>query len=390
MKIAYLTANFGLISETFIKDLALGITAQNQTVKIICNQNFSLNSDRLDIEEINFLGLDSIFSKVFFRINNLCGNPRKINNYKIKIEQANKSLLPGLKKYQPDVAYIDFGTVAALVCSTLESLSIPFVVHFHGADITSSLNDLAYREKLQQVFNSASAIIVASKHIRRLLVLEGASPDKIHLVRLGINLEGLTPISWKERKLLPPSVVFLGRLTPKKHPVALIEAFALVKQQVANAHLSIIGDGTEMPRVQQRIEKLKLKDSVKLYGALPRDKALPIVNQHWVFAQHSVTANTGDQEGFGISLAEAAALELPIVSTLHNGIPEQVIDGKTGLLVKEFDYESMAECIIKLLTNPDLAEQMGYVGNKHITKLCQTQERNNKVYKILTSVFHSS
>lgn len=79
-----------------------------------------------------------------------------------------------------------------------------------------------------------------------------------------------------------------------------------------------------------------------------------------------MTARSGDQEGFGISLAEAAALELPVVSTLHNGIPEQVINGETGFLVREHDYEAMAERLVHLLGTPDKAEKMGMAGSENI------------------------
>ena len=138
-----------------------------------------------------------------------------------------------------------------------------------------------------------------------------------------------------------------------------------------------------MAKVQKRIKSLKLEDSVKLCGALPHQEALSIINQHWLLAQHSVIALNGDQEGFPVGLAEGSALELPIVSTYHSGIPEQVIDGETGFLVREFDYETMAERMIKLLTNPDLAEQMGKAGRENITKICNTKRRVQQILDLL-------
>lgn len=389
MKIAYISANFGLISETFVTDLAENLNKSGQLIRIFSNSNSYSRNTNLEIDVVRFLTVSSLVDKLGCRIDKIFGKRGEFWTYQRQLKQAQKSLLPVLKEYQPDVAYIDFGTVAVLSYSVLEQLNIPFVVHFHGADITSALNNLTYREELKKVFKTASALIVASNHIRRLLVLESAPSENIHVVRYGINLEGLVPKPWNERKSIPPSVVFLGRFTPKKHPVALVEAFALVKRQVPEAQLSMIGDGSEMPRVKQRIEKLGLEDSVKLYGALPRAEALPIVNQHWVFAQHSVTAPSGDQEGFGISLAEAAALELPIVSTLHNGIPEQVVDEKTGFLVREFDYETMAECIIKLLSNPDLAERMGKYSRQNIGEICQKNQRITYINDILISASKS-
>lgn len=386
MRIVYLASDFKIVSETFISDLVEGL-AKAQPVTVVCNSLARKTiAEHYTINQVSFLSLTSIFDRLQYRLNSVFSSFGTARNYQIRLNHAYQTLTPLLRRHQPDVAYIDYGTVSALVRSALQTLNIPFIVHFHGADITSALNNLDYRQELQQVFRDASALIVASDHVRRLLVLEGASPDKVHVVRYAINLEGLSPIPWSERRKLSPSVVFLGRLTPKKHPVALVEAFARVNQQVPDAQLSIIGDGSEMPRVKKRIEKLGLKDSVKLYGTLLRTEALPIVNQHWVFAQHSVTASSGDQEGFGISLAEAAALDLPVVSTLHNGIPEQVIDGKTGFLVREFDYETMADHLVKLLLNADLAAQMGQAGRANISLLCQTDERVQKIIKLLQTI----
>ncbi|MEM9219190.1 MAG: glycosyltransferase [Cyanobacteria bacterium P01_F01_bin.150] len=383
MKIAYIVSDFGLVSETFVQDLVTGLSNSSQTVTVICNQSSTSKHHSCTVKPASFMGLDSLGDRIGLRVDRLFEHKGPYRTYQRHLKHAHCQLLPVLKQVQPDVAYIDYGTVAALARLPLQSLNIPFVVHFHGADVTSNLNNPAYRQELQKVFHKASALIVASDHVRRLLVLEGASPEKIHVVRLGINLEGISPMPWEQRKQFPPSIVFLGRFTPKKHPVALIEAFALVKKNVPEAQLSMIGDGSEMARVKQRIEKYGLDESVKLYGALPRAEALAIANQHWIFAQHSVTAATGDQEGFGISLAEAAALGLPIVSTLHNGIPEQVIHTKTGFLAREFDYEMMTEYLVKLLVSPDKAQKMGTLGCRNIGDICKVQERIFKVLNIM-------
>ena len=386
MKIAYIVKDFGLPSETFVSDLAFGLAKTNGQITILCNQHVGKTSNFYLIEEINYLILSSIFDRLAFRIDKLFGKRGEFRNFKRCQKHAYKRLLPAFKKHQPDVAYIDFGTVAVLARDALQEFNIPFVVHFHGSDISSALNNPAYREEIQGIFRDASALIVPSYHIQRLLVLEGAPAEKIRLVRIAPNLEGLVPATWSDRTSKNPSIAFLGRFTPKKNPIALLEAFTLVKQQVPNAQLTMIGDGPEMSRVKQRIEQLGLSNSVILHGTLPRSKALPIVNQHWLLAQHSATPSSGDQEGFPVVLTEAAALQLPIVSTLHSGIPEQVIDGKTGFLVREFDYEAMAERIIKLLQNPDLAELMGKAGRENISQMCQMERRVNQIQEILASV----
>ncbi|MCB9079915.1 MAG: glycosyltransferase [Anaerolineaceae bacterium] len=389
MKIAYLVKDYGLISETFITDLIEGLAKTDHDLVILANDATSVPPLPVKLEKTGFLVPRSIIDKLSYRINRLRGSVGEQNIYHRQRRYAQHCLKPNFEKYAPDVAYIDYGPVAAFTWPTLVELGIPFVVHFHGSDITSALNNTIYRQELQQVFAHAAALIVASNHVRRLLVLEGAPPGKIHVVRYGLNLADLEPLSWVERQQHPPSIIFLGRFTPKKHPVALIEAFALVKQEVAEAQLSLIGAGLEMDRVKRRIEQRQLSDSIKLYGALPHEEALPILNRHWIYAQHSVTAPSGDQEGFGISLAEAAALELPVVSTLHNGIPEQVIDGETGFLVSEFDYETMARRIVQLLQDIELAKRMGQCGSRHIRQICSIERRVAAITTILADAAKS-
>jgi colanic acid/amylovoran biosynthesis glycosyltransferase len=219
--------------------------------------------------------------------------------------------------------------------------------------------------------------------MRRLLVLLGADENKIRVIRIGIDVASIKPMAWEERIKKGPSIVFLGRLTEKKHPIALLYAFNIVLTKIPEAKLTIIGDGPLKNEVVNTIKRLNLENSVSLLGSLPREKSFPILNAHWVFAQHSVTSKTGDKEGYALSPAEAAAHELPVVSTLHNGIPEHVIDGHTGYLVPEFNYEAMAEKLIYLLQNPKDAEKMGKAGRMNIEKLNNQQQRIASIKSLL-------
>ena len=114
-----------------------------------------------------------------------------------------------------------------------------------------------------------------------------------------------------------------------------------------------------------------------------RQEALDIVQSHWVFCQHSVTASDGDQEGFGLSPAEAALLGMPVISTVHNGIPEHVEDGKAGILTREWDIEGMADAMIRLAQNPELRNSMGTKGRENILGLCAPETRSNAIQALL-------
>lgn len=383
MKIGYFSHTSISPSETFIYDLFTGLQNKGLDITYYCGKISDPNSSINSIIYTGYAeeGLNNSF--LAYKLGQITGgNGFK---YKNRVQQhysynaLNKKLIQ-----KPDVAYVDYATSAVLLIDYFKEHRIPFVVHVHGYDITSATNDPVYLEKLKQVFIEAKFIVAASHYIRKLLVLLGCENKKIRVIRYGINVDDISPLAWSERKQSEPSVIFLGRLTAKKNPFALLQAFKIVKEKVPQSKLTIIGDGELKLQVQERIKALDLTSSVNMMGVLSREESFPILNQHWVYAQHSVTANSGDQEGFAISLAEAAAHELPVVSTLHNGIPENVLDGETGYLVKEFDYEAMADKIIELLQNPDLAEEMGKAGRKHIQQLCNPQRRIEQIAALFT------
>lgn len=84
------------------------------------------------------------------------------------------------------------------------------------------------------------------------------------------------------------------------------------------------------------------------------------------FVQHSITAINGDQEGTPVAILEASAAGLPVISTFHAGIPDVIINEETGLLVNEHDVEGMAQKMILLLQNNELAKTLGKNGKERI------------------------
>ena len=84
------------------------------------------------------------------------------------------------------------------------------------------------------------------------------------------------------------------------------------------------------------------------------------------YVQHSVVSFTGDKEGTPVSILEASAAGLPVVSTVHAGIPDVIVNNESGLLVDEFDVDSMANNMIILFENRKLAQKFGNNGKLFI------------------------
>ncbi len=382
MKIAYFTQNPVSISETFFSFLVTGLSEKtgndgiihvvgSKTGKQLIENTFFSNFN------LNFLGLRLLYEF----------EERSGLNSDLALSWAQRTAskrLAKLKRFgMPDVAHVEYGNTAIRVYKYLVDNKIPFVVHYHGKDASAEFISPTYTRESSKVFDSANFVITASEHVKRLLVIRGCDESKIRVIRYGIETDKLQPISWDERFKSNPSLVFLGRLTEKKNPLALIHAFKLVLDKIPAAQLTIIGKGKLEGEIKNRVQQLGIADAVSLLGSMPQSEALKIVNQHWVFTQHNVTAVDGDQEGYSLAPAEAAALELPVVSTLHNGIPEHVVDGVTGYLVREFDYQSMADKIVDLLNDRDRMRAFGKAGRQNIQKLNDPQNRLSQIYNLL-------
>ncbi|MCW8896637.1 MAG: glycosyltransferase [Flavobacteriales bacterium] len=384
IKLGYFTQALFGVSETFVFDLVKALSNdENIDFTYVSKHEKSLQAEfSINNLTVNFSHKYISWLIRWYKINELLGRDGSSAKMNLKKWLALKALTKKVTK-KFDVAFIEFADTAILLMDYLDQQKTPFIVHVHGHDITSSLNDKAYSEELMILFKKAAFFIAASEYMKRRLVLLGCDENKIKVIRLGIDSKHIEPIPWSEKIKLSPSIIFLGRLTDKKHPIALLHAFKIVLQEIPEATLSIIGDGKLKNEVVTTINNLSLNESVKLYGALPREKSYSILKSHWIYAQHSVTPINGDTEGFAISLAEAALHELPVVSTIHNGITENVIDGKTGYLVPEYNYEAMADKIIYLIKNPIVAEEMGKAGKEHILNLCNPTTRIKAIKSLI-------
>ncbi len=384
IEVGYFTQADIKVSTTFIYDLIKGLKA-NQDLEVSCfngglDKNTSFNSKSI--------GFNKKYERWIYRLSHfsiLFGRSKESFILWVKQALTFRLLSQNIDK-KFDVAYVDFSTTAVLLMHYFRKNKVPFIVHVHGYDITSELNNKAYHTELTKLFDCADKFIAASQYMKRRLILLGCDASKINVINLGVESSNIKLMDWDDKRKIEPSIIFLGRLTPKKSPIALIHSFKIVKDNIPSAQLSIIGDGPLKSEVEKLIKILNLEKSVRFYGALNREDSFPIMRKHWVYAQHSVTPISGDTEGFAISLAEAALHELPVVSTIHNGITENVIDGVTGFLVPEYDYEQMAEKIIELMQDANLAARMGKAGRNHVLNSFQPKVRIELIKNLLFEV----
>ena len=269
-----------------------------------------------------------------------------------------------LKKHNIDVVLAEYGTTGAEVYEACRYANIPLVVHFHGRDCTAYDNLKNYGERYKKMFAYASSVIAVSHDMERRLVILGCPKEKLvyapctpdpKFASLNASLEKI-------------QFCFCGRFTDKKAPYATLLAFRKVLDKYPEAKLVMAGDGPLLNASKNIAKIIGAGDNVIFTGAITPARYQQILLESRAYVQHSITADDGDMEGTPVSVMEASAAGIPVISTFHAGIPDVIVDGKTGLLCKELDVESMAVNMLRLASDKEFALCLGAAGKKRMAE----------------------
>ncbi len=289
-----------------------------------------------------------------------------------------------------------FGVEGVYALPIARRLKIPLVTTFHGFDATTTRlalltaghpswwNYLLHRRTLAA---GGQHFICVSEFIRRQVVTLGFPESRTEVHYIGVDTDAIQPTS---SRLPEPMVLHVARLVEKKGTRDLIAAFALVRQRVPEAKLVIIGDGPLRASLRRQVQELSLTDHVSFRGAQPYAEVLQFMARAWLIALPSVQAKTGDAEGFGLVLAEAAASGVPSVATRHGGIPEAVKDGETGVLCAEHDSTTLATAIIDLLRDDALRNRMGRAARRHAETHFNLTRQSARLQRIYADVLRAA
>jgi colanic acid/amylovoran biosynthesis glycosyltransferase len=181
-------------------------------------------------------------------------------------------------------------------------------------------------------------------------------------------------------------LVAVGRFVEKKAPHLTLLAFREAQRQIPAAKLILAGDGPLLNATKQMARALGLEESVQFLGAVQPAKVVNLLQSARAFVQHSVTAPNGDSEGTSISVLEAAATGLPVISTYHAGIADTMIHGVTSLLAPEYDVHCMAGHIAAILEQPELASRLGGNARKHVAENYSMEKSIAGISSVLSGV----
>lgn len=248
-------------------------------------------------------------------------------------------------------------TTVAMFVSSLTG--IPFSFTAHAKDIyQTSLNP---GRMLQRKIRRARFVATCTR--TNDAYLRNASPDgPIVTIYHGLDTALFTRSSSDANtpSATRPVVLSAGRHVEKKGFTDLLAACRLLKNRGYDLECRIVG-GTDAftPTIVDRIRTLDLHDSVVLMPAVPQEQLRGVYQQATVFALPCRVIENGDRDGIPNVLAEAMAMELPVVATRISGIPELVTTDVNGLLVPQRDPIALANAIERLLCDAQLRDRLG-------------------------------
>lgn len=274
-------------------------------------------------------------------------------------------LVKFLQKKQITHLLAEYGITGVRVMRACQKTNVNLVVHFHGFDASNRAVLQKFRPYYQEMFRIAKKIVVVSEDMKKNLMNIDLPEYKILNIPYGID-----PNLFSEKNTCSNNkiVISVGRLTLKKSPMLNIQAFNEVLKVFPDAQLWIVGDGELRQKAKNLVKTLDIEKNVRFWGYQTSAQIVQLLHKADVFIQHSITEARGDTEGTPNTVLEASCVGLPVVSTFHAGIKEAVAHGETGFLVQEGDYLSMAQHIIYLLENPEIAQEMGKKARSKILK----------------------
>jgi glycosyltransferase involved in cell wall biosynthesis len=205
------------------------------------------------------------------------------------------------------------------------------------------------------ILRGYARVVAVSEDVRQRLLKSGVEANKVSIIRNGIDLRPFDRVSAAVKDALGwsacPLIGLVGRLSVEKGVDIFLQAAARVSAHCPDTRFVVAGDGPDRTELDALIDKLNIRDHVRMLGRYDDMPAL--------YASLDIMVSASRREGLPIVLLEGMASRLPLVATAVDQVPTVIQNGRTGVLVPAEDPELLAAAIIELLGDPAERERLG-------------------------------
>lgn len=266
------------------------------------------------------------------------------------------------KEFNPDVVNVHYMSGYGLM-ATLAGLR-PLVLNCYGSDIfVAPQKSIIVRLIIKKLLNSADAVAATSKVMAaEAKKIMGNNRKDVTVTPFGVDVDHFKK---DENRLFSdrPIIGIIKYLYPEYNIPLLIKAFAItIEKSSIKPLLHIYGSGPLKDELLALCRDYGIYDDVTFYETIPNQEVPKALNTMDIFV------NSSNVESFGVNIVEAMACELPVVATPCPGPKEVVDNGVTGIVLKDWNHEELADELIKLVENPALREQYGKAGREKVLR----------------------
>jgi glycosyltransferase involved in cell wall biosynthesis len=285
-----------------------------------------------------------------------------------------------------------FGTVAVDVWPLAKALGLPMLVTLHGFDINiqrdwweagnGGWRRRSYPKQLLRMSQDKRVHFIAvSEAIRETAIYYGIQREKITVCHIGVDTNKFRPDN-VAKDAGHPRVLFVGRLVEKKGVSTLIRAFAKMSAINPRAELVIAGEGPLRNTLEALASELNVP--ARFIGAVSSEEVKRHLGRAQIFCLPSITAGNGDAEGLPITILEAQASGVPVITSARGGVGEAVVDGVTGYSFPEGDVDMLCQLTASLLDDPVHLASMSLNARARAVEKFSIE----KLSKLLEDVYH--
>lgn len=243
-----------------------------------------------------------------------------------------------------------------LFSSLARLFGIPVVLHLHGSEMKPFYNSLSpfFQKLVRRHLEKATRVIVLSESWRS-FVASIAPAARITVVPNYVTIPDLPAPS--DRK--PQDILFLGLIGPRKGTFDLIHAFATIAPQYPDARLIIGGNG-QVEEARQLVQQLGMETRINLAGWVGPEEKKVLLDSSGIYVLPSYN------EGLPMSVLEAMAAGLAVVTTKVGGIPELITDKVDGLLIEAGDRVALADAMASILGDNENRLRLAQGGRERV------------------------
>lgn len=305
-----------------------------------------------------------------------------------------KSVLIIAIKYNPSII-ISSGKHATWFAAFLKFFTRKKLVTFaHGSEFgTKNIREqkinnysYSYADLLISVSQYTLNYIKTQTDIKcnnSIVIHNGANHDIFKIIDKNTTQNFLIKNNLNDKKIL----LTIGNVSERKGQWVVINAMPEILKKNPNVFYYCIGKPTQKNEFLQLAKKLNVQNRVVFTGALSNSEIVKWLNISKIFLMTSTHTPTGDFEGFGISVIEAALCGTPaIVTEGNNGVIESIIDNETGYGISEKSFSELAEKVNYLFENPDLCKLMGKKSRERALSKFTWEIKSKEIYQAIKNI----